>query len=897
MALFVQALLPLLALSAGAASQYPPYPSGVPASFDCAWRELALEYATRIREDSRDKVFDALQLKTLCNASDLDRSSSKSDKVFPPSLPTPEEGTNIFVDWSAGSDENPGTQDKPKKTIQAAVQASRQATKPVAILLRNGTHYLSDTIHLGADDSGLKIQNFNGEEAWISGGLALTNLKWKVYNLTKPQPTRMVVFPGSFNVAGVANKSAPCSVAPNEMACQERCLNNVSCTSFTYYDVPRGNVAHQCCLRFDGIWDPRPVRRRTSGYKKAGYSLNVYVTDLSDMLGDSPIDITGLRVNGKRVARARVPNGDPEITKWPEGWFSSLTVKEWLPAHHFDSPTQVNVSKPYRNVSGKYMHYVVGIGGSCSIFEPPVSYWCQLHPAGGGAFEYYIPSGLAFKDGTITNHWKNYDGAVIQAWRRAHWASWMFALDKYDADNNTLSWTLGGFQGARGGPGSDWYVDGVLEELDAPTEWYFDKQTKLLYYYHNASVGTPPPNDLHFTATQVKVLFNITGTQEKPIESVSFQGLGFRDTAYTYLDPHGVPSGGDWALERMGAIFIQGSSLVAINSSHFERLDGNGVMLSGYNHNASIMWNEFAWMGGSAMAAWGITDELSGGGVHGYDGTDGNFPRFTMVTKNIVHEVGIWAKQSSAWFQAKSAQNYIGYNIIFNLARAGINFNDGFGGGSEVEGNIIFNTCIESQDHGPINSWDRQPFLTTVRTGQPSMIPEFNDIHHNFLVSNYGGVKGGVDNDDYSTFYKVHHNFNVFGWGPKSGGGGLQYYESIHAYIGEGMKYPPSYYASPDYTNTFNNNTLIFANGSSMYIFEPRGCGDPKEEPDFPITHGNMVYHDPHSPVYVLCGNTNYTIGEFQAKMHLDPGTKDIPSWPSDKEIISLAMKLLQMTE
>ena len=257
----VFALFPLLALIATAHSQYLPYPKGVPTSFDCAWRELALEYATRIREDSREKVFDALQLKPLCNASDLDRSLSQSHKVFPPSIPTPDQGTNIFVDWSAGSDENPGIQDKPKKTIQAAVQASRQATKPVAILLRNGTHYLSDTIHLGADDSGLKIQNFNGEEAWISGGLALTNLKWKVYNLTKHIAAHMVVFNNSNNVAGVANRTAPCSLAPNEEVCQERCMNNDSCTSFTFHNMPHGRYAHQCCIRYDGIWDPETRSR------------------------------------------------------------------------------------------------------------------------------------------------------------------------------------------------------------------------------------------------------------------------------------------------------------------------------------------------------------------------------------------------------------------------------------------------------------------------------------------------------------------------------------------------------------------------------------------------------------------------------------------------------------
>jgi len=47
------------------------------------------------------------------------------------------------------------------------------------------------------------------------------------------------------------------------------------------------------------------------------------------------------------------------------------------------------------------------------------------------------------------------------------------------------------------------------------------------------------------------------------------------------------------------------------------------------------------------------------------------------------------------------------YNVVFNLARAGFNFNDGFGGGDEVYGNILWNTCRESSDHGPINSWDR----------------------------------------------------------------------------------------------------------------------------------------------------------------------------------------------
>ena len=61
-------------------------------------------------------------------------------------------------------------------------------------------------------------------------------------------------------------------------------------------------------------------------------------------------------------------------------------------------------------------------------------------------------------------------------------------------------------------------------------------------------------------------------------------------------------------------------------------------------------------------------------------------------------------KQSSCWFQAKTAQTTLTKNLCFNLARAGFNFNDGMGGGDHVYNNLIFNSCRESADHGPINS-------------------------------------------------------------------------------------------------------------------------------------------------------------------------------------------------
>ena len=46
---------------------------------------------------------------------------------------------------------------------------------------------------------------------------------------------------------------------------------------------------------------------------------------------------------------------------------------------------------------------MIGTNGLCSVYTPPVSYWCSEHTAGGGAFAFRTPSGLAAKTGALPN--------------------------------------------------------------------------------------------------------------------------------------------------------------------------------------------------------------------------------------------------------------------------------------------------------------------------------------------------------------------------------------------------------------------------------------------------------------------------------------------------------------
>ena len=45
----------------------------------------------------------------------------------------------------------------------------------------------------------------------------------------------------------------------------------------------------------------------------------------------------------------------------------------------------------------------------------------------------------------------------------------------------------------------------------------------------------------------------------------------------TYMEPHGLPSGGDWGMTRLGALRLQGTEGVSVTGCSFERLDGQVI--------------------------------------------------------------------------------------------------------------------------------------------------------------------------------------------------------------------------------------------------------------------------------------------------------------------------------
>lgn len=650
---------------------------------------------------------------------------------------------------------------------------------------------------------------------------------------------------------------------------------------------------------------------------------NIWVTELHKKTLLNGV-MTGLRYDGKRGIRARWPNGDPETQLFPDGW--SQTIPKWLPPKTFKSipkATNITVETPNRSAEGPcqsingYCHYVTGVGGKCLAygFSPPSGYWCNSDPPRGKEYSTSFPSGFVYDKNDFNGRiWNSFQAntSIVNAFRDGHWFSYVFLIDEYDPEKRLIKFGKGGFQGGEGATtAAEWNVENVFEELDSPNEWYYDENAEKLYWYYNSTKsGTPPNENLRVEATQLQELIIIRATEGESdgnmVTNVNIDGIKFTGAALSYLEPHGLPSdgGGDWALARSAAIILEKTSNVSIENCLFERLDGNAILISGYNRHATIKKNEFHWIGENGVLSWGYTSDFPQHKVtprkvpipkgQGPDATDGNHPQYTLLDSNFFHEIGHFQKQVSCYFQAQTQLSTHRNNICFNGPRAGWNFNDGMGGGNTLTSNLIFNMVRETADHGTFNSWDRQPFLyKNEETGEKTYVPRMNEIKYNFWMNNYNPQEA-TDNDDGSCYYNTHHNFFPFSVGGlKSDFGGHDNHHHHNVYLNGGtttwgsincMSVCGQYKGHED---QFYNNTCILINGTNYATFHESEF----EENIFPIMHDNHVFTNNGIANETGSAGVGYPVEQWQKRGH-DLGTT-VGLIPTNEKIIEMAKEAL----
>ena len=156
-------------------------------------------------------------------------------------------------------------------------------------------------------------------------------------------------------------------------------------------------------------------------------------------------------------------------------------------------------------------YYQTLLGGYADRFDPPVAEgppraWCNgedcvldrcnlVHGEPGWERQMCVPNGVVYPQTLFnTSHWRHWSGnanatvsgnaskPMIWVMASSYYSQLQWVVESIDRETHAaqgledMSFGLGGFQMLQATPmGGAWYVEGVLEELDAPGEFFYEK--------------------------------------------------------------------------------------------------------------------------------------------------------------------------------------------------------------------------------------------------------------------------------------------------------------------------------------------------------------------------------------------------------------------------------------
>ena len=203
--------------------------------------------------------------------------------------------------------------------------------------------------------------------------------------------------------------------------------------------------------------------------------------------------------------------------------------------------------------------------------------------------------------------------------------------------------------------------------------------------------------------------------------------------------------------------------------------------------------------------------------------------------------------------------------------------------------NLLFNANRETSEHGPISTYDRQPYLTEQGGQGPSLIPSPNRLHNNFLIADYGSLYT-IDHADGSAYYVDSFNFNAYS-GSKNDLG--QHKVNDHQLFVFADLNPVGRQHCQDELSggegeTWQNNRCVLGRQDSPYLLLT--CNTTRLS-DI-SSHSNNTFYTPTGQLHVACGAEHYTLKEWQQATGQEVGSTVSPL-PSVSAIIGWGQQAL----
>jgi hypothetical protein len=274
------------------------------------------------------------------------------------------------------------------------------------------------------------------------------------------------------------------------------------------------------------------------------------------------------------------------------------------------------------------------------------------------------------------SRWAHPETGRVVVWPGKNWNSDRLPIAKVDAEACEIALTRNARYPIE--RGNRYFVEHILEELDAPGEWFFDTKTKTLYLMPR----TPGNPGDHVAIPSVATLVQFISTREEPLRHIELDGLRIQGSTR-----HAVELTAAWDC--------------TIRACEITRTGTDGIVLGEGSSDNRIAGCDIAWTGRDGIRLNGVRDMSR----QRTDGMHGN-----VVENCHLHHVGTSRNAGGAI----DVFPYVGGNIthdnifrrneIHDTPRKGIMFG---GVRNVVELNHIHDVNLEQSDTGPIGMCTR----------------------------------------------------------------------------------------------------------------------------------------------------------------------------------------------
>ena len=261
--------------------------------------------------------------------------------------------------------------------------------------------------------------------------------------------------------------------------------------------------------------------------------------------------------------------------------------------------------------------------------------------------------------------WKTLEGVWMFGYFSNDWADAATPVGEIDHEKLTISPAFAAMFGTK--KGRPYYFYNVLEELDAPGEWYLDRENGLLYFY-------PPEGFTENSAVELSLSTDCVIKAEA--DYVTFDGLTVKGT-------------------RGDAVRITGSGN-AVKNCLIKNVAGNALIVTGYDN--LILDNE-------------ITRTGKGGVI--MDGGDRETLKHAnnRAENNLVHDWSEIYETYQPAFTLNGVGNICTHNDMYNSPHEAVTYS---GNDHLIEYNLIHNVNLKTDDGGAIYSGRRWDWYGTV---------------------------------------------------------------------------------------------------------------------------------------------------------------------------------------